>query len=344
MKKTVAVIFGGEGAERHISELSAACLIKDLADSFNTLPVGIDEDGCWYIFSGSPEMIKSSEWNSAHDLLTPTYPVRISGKSGFYREGELLPVDVAFPVLHGDFGEDGIVQGALKCAHISYIGSDVIPSAITADKVYTKIVAEHLGITTAPWIVPSANARAARREAETKLGYPMFIKPRRLGSSVGASSASCPAEFIRAYSEAYEASDGLLMIEGRVDIKCELEFALYGGKERFISGAGSINTSGEEYSYEKKYASSDSYTEISPKIDSRIIRRARTWSRKLSDFLGLGNISRIDFFLTNNGELIFNEINSIPGMTQTSLYPALVRAVLGKSSFPGDLINSGKWQ
>lgn len=344
MKKTVAVIFGGEGAERHISELSAASLIKDLSRGFNTLPIGIDKDGSWYIFSGECESIKNSLWNTDSEKLTPTYPVRISGQSGFYRDNGLFPVDLAFPVLHGDFGEDGIVEGALKCAHIPYIGSDVISSGISADKAFTKIIAERLGIKTAPWIIPSNNVRLAKREAEAKLGYPMFIKPRRLGSSVGASAVFSPKDFLKAYSAAYEAGDGLIMIERRIDIKCELEFALYDGKERIISGGGAINTSGEEYSYEKKYESGKCYTEVSPKIDRRIIRLARDTALRLSNFIGLGNISRIDFFLNKNDELIFNEINSIPGMTDVSLYPKLVRLALGEMSFPDDLINSGKRQ
>ena len=345
MKKKVAIIFGGEGAERHVSEKSAASLIRSIPKDTELLAIGIDEHGSWFIFLGGVEKIESSEWKSCADELKPTYPVRLAGRSGFYSEGNVIPVDLAFPVLHGDMGEDGTVQGALTCAHIPYVGSAVTPSAISADKAYTKIIAEHLGIPTAPWFIPSSDMREARKEAEMRLGYPVFIKPRRLGSSIGASGANDPREFAEAFEEAYSLSGGLVIIEAKINVARELEFALYDGKERFISGAGSIESHGETYSFEKKYVSEFSpKTEVNTGLDRKTLRLARSMARRLSDYLGLGNISRIDFFLTASGEIIFNEINSIPGLTDTSLYPKLVRSVIGEESFPAELFTSAKLQ
>ena len=345
MKKKIAIIFGGEGAERHISEKSAAALIKSIPSDSEVLKIGIDEYGNWFLFSGGADEIERSEWKRSSDKLEPTYPVRLMGKSGFFSEKELITVDAAFPVLHGDFGEDGTVQGALSCAHIPFIGSSVTASAISADKAYTKIIAEHLGIPTAPWFIPSSDMRAARRDAEMRLGYPVFIKPRRLGSSIGAAAAHNPREFKQAFDEAHALSDGFIMIESKISVAKELEFALYDGKARFISGAGSIESHGETYSFERKYAAENSpKTEVNTKLDRRLSRLARSMARRISDYLGLGNLSRIDFFLTESGELIFNEINSIPGMTDTSLYPRLVRSVIGEENFPAELFTSAKLQ
>lgn len=345
MKTNVAIIFGGEGAERQISEKSAAAIMRVIPPSIEILKVGIDDKGDWYIFSGGVSEIENSSWKDHEEKLSPTYPVKLFGVSGLYSEGGVIPIALAFPILHGDRGEDGIVQGALACAHIPYIGSDVTASSISADKAYTKIIAEHLSIPTAPWFIPTGDMRTARREAEARLGYPMFIKPRRLGSSIGAGAVANSREFARTYNDAYSLSGGSVMIESKIEILKELEFALYDGKERFISGAGAINSHGETYSFEKKYnADFSPKTEINPSLDRKILRCARYYARRLSDFIGLGNISRIDFFLTPGGELIFNEINSIPGMTDTSLYPKLVRDVIGKERFPEELLFSLKPQ
>lgn len=345
MQNNIAIIFGGEGAERHVSEKSAAAIIRSAPSNISLIKVGIDEAGEWFIFNGNEEDIERSVWREREDRLTPTYPVRLGGASGLYTKDGVIPISTAFPVLHGDMGEDGIIQGALACAHIPYIGSGVTPCAISADKAYTKIIAEYLSIPTAPWLIPKGSARSARREAEARLGYPMFIKPRRLGSSIGASAVNNPREFLEAYDEAYALSSGLVMIEAKISVERELEFALYDSGERFISPAGAINSCGDIYTYEKKYGSAASpKTEIDPKLDRATVRRARAYARRLCDYIGLGNISRIDFFLTLGGELIFNEINSIPGMTETSLYPALVSRVIGQDKFPAELLLCAKQQ
>ncbi len=345
MKKTLALIFGGEGAERRISEASAAAVISRLTDEISLLKIGIKDDGNWFFFEGGTEEIASGNWKN--QKLKKTYPVMLDGISGFFSETGIIKADVALPLLHGDFGEDGIIQGALRAAHIPYIGSSPASSAISSDKAYTKIIAEHLGIPTAPWFIPaSRNARAARNEAEKRLGYPIFIKPRSLGSSIGAHPVFSAAEFSSAYTDAYECSGGDIMIERLINVKCELEFALYDGERRFISREGIISTHGSFYDFRAKYEGCGT-PEISSKgkFDPKITRKARRYARMLADFLGLGNISRIDFFVTAGGELYFNEINSVPGMTDSSLYPALAEASgkLKKSAIES-LVLSGKYQ
>ncbi len=343
MAKTVMLIFGGEGAERKISDASAAAVVKRFSASrregTELICVGITETGAWYRVHSSAEDIESGKWRAAVEPDSAVFPAKLGERSGIFEGGELREIDIALPLLHGDFGEDGIIQGALKCAHIPYVGSSCIASALTADKAYTKIIAEYLGARTVPWFVPAcADMRRARSEAEARLGYPLFIKPRRLGSSIGAAPVRCRREFAAAYAEAEERSGSCLMIEALCDVAVELEFALTDGSARLISRAGAIRTGGTFYDYAAKYEGRNApAVEPAPKLDAKLSRRARSLARRLADFFGLGALARIDFFLTRSGELFFNEINSIPGMTDGSLYPRLADSTVG-GSFLDELI------
>lgn len=340
MQKTLALIFGGEGAERRISELSAANVIEKIKGKLDYVTIGISRLGSWFLFYGDSNEIKSGEWINSENK-TPVYPARFNDVTGFYtQDGAIIKADIAFPVLHGDLGEDGIIQGALKCAHIPYFGSDVFSSSLSSDKAFTKIVAEHLGIPTLPWFIPKAEKSTdARLEAERRLGYPFFIKPRTLGSSIGASPVYAKRDFKKAYDEAIELSNGKIMIEALADVKFELELALFDdGKRRFISKPGVVYSSGNFYSFTAKYENTSSHeTSCCAKLDASTVRKTRSIARKLSDFLGLGNISRIDFFMTQSGEIYFNEINSIPGMTETSLYPEITELY---GNFPSSLFEA----
>ncbi len=326
MKKTLALIFGGESAERAVSERGAYEIIKREEEKFSLLKIGITPEGSWYIYKGANEKIKDGSWRLDFESLVPTYPVILGGESGFISDGEVIGADLAFPLLHGSFGEDGIIQGALTAAHIPYLGSRVTPSAITADKAYTKIIAEYLGIPTLPWFAPfGKDKRKIKKEAEKLLGYPMFIKPRTQGSSIGASPVRTPRDFYRAYEAAAKVSTDGVIIERLAEVSAELEFAHYSGTKKLISGEGVIYSHGNFYDYGAKYKGENSpKTSVGKTLDRKISRIARRYARELADFLGLGNISRIDFFLTSGGELYFNEINSIPGMTEDSLYPKLI--------------------
>lgn len=341
LEKTLALIFGGEGAERKISEQSAAHVLKETLVSQNVIKIGITAAGDWYLFAGDTDDIESGAWQERADLLTPVYPARFNSVGGFLKkDGGFIEVSAAFPLLHGDFGEDGIIQGALKCAHIKYIGSDVVSSSLTSDKAYTKIVAEYLSIPTAPWFIPAKrDASGVRREAERRLGYPFFIKPRRLGSSIGASPVFKRGDFGTAFENAMRLSSGQIMIESCVDVKAELEVAYYRGAKTIISEPGVINSHGKFYDYGAKYENEESPDIKLGGVDRATARLVKHYARTIADFLGLGNISRIDFFLTPTGEIYFNEINSVPGMTKGSLYPKLCELSGNfKASFVEDLI------
>lgn len=339
MKRNVALIFGGEGKEREISELSAKNLATLIdTEQYNLILVRITERGEWYIYDGNTSLIKGGVWQTDKTKLKNTYPVKLGDTSGLLGNGEIIRVDCAIPCLHGNFGEDGIIQGALTAAHINYVGQSVYSSAITSDKSYTKLVAKHLGIPTAKWIIcTSSSIDFAMAQAELHVGYPMFLKPTRLGSSYGAHPVCSKEEFERAYKDAY-AYEKRVLVEELISTKYELECAYLESDGILLAPYGKITTNGNFYGYEEKYKS-----EKSPKtdvlrdgIEARVKKAVLEYSEALVRFLELRHLSRIDFFVTEDGAVYFNEINTFPGMTETSLYPALTE-VFGLSR--GDFIN-----
>lgn len=325
MKKTVALIFGGEGFEHRISEMSAANLygIIDKA-RYEILPVGISIDGYWYIYRGPADKIISGDWAEDKENLIPAFPTKMNGASGFITNDGIIPVDCAIPCLHGDCGEDGIIQGALTAGGIRYIGQSVCASAVTSDKIYAKLIAERLGIPTAKWSYSTSDdANEAKRFAEEKLSYPMFIKPANLGSSYGAAPVFSPDEFYAAYEEARRYGDRILT-EELIPFEYEIECAMLEDGEIRFSPGGRILSNGAFYDYESKYRPESSpKTEAFSGKDRETEEKITEYSAMLTDFIGLKHLSRIDFFVTKDKEIYFNEINTFPGMTKTSLYPRL---------------------
>ncbi|MBO7304514.1 MAG: D-alanine--D-alanine ligase [Clostridia bacterium] len=339
MKEKIALIFGGEGAERSISEISAENLCRMIDGTvYDVMPIGISPSGDWYFYRGARENMSGGRWLTDTTNLHPTFPVKIGGRSGFLADGKAIPVACAIPCLHGDFGEDGTVQGALRAAHISYVGQDVYASAMTSDKSYTKLVAEHLGIPTAKWTVLSEpDARFALEEAKTKIFFPMFIKPARLGSSIGAHPVSNSDSFIEAYNDAYSLG-GRVLVEELIPIKYELECAMLNmGGETRIAPYGKITSGGAFYDYGAKYCGKGSVgVSADGDLEKEIASVAKDYAARLVDFIGIRDLGRIDFFVTDRGQVYFNEINVLPGMTESSLYPRLTEQMGLKT---GEFIN-----
>ncbi len=315
-KPRIMLLFGGRGFEHDISVASASYIYSLIdRDSFEVLPIYILKNGEWMLTDGVKRgcKLKSSV------MLTNSGAVIIDGK--FFK------VDAALPVLHGDFGEDGTVQGAFENAKISYIGCDTASSALCSDKAYTKSVACELGIETATYIV-SKNGESTESFAEraSLMGFPLFIKPARLGSSFGASKARDESELLSAIKSAYELS-ARVIAEECIDIKAELECAYFEAQgTRIFSGVGSILAQDGFYDYESKYLKSDAATVTDEaQIPDDISDRVRGYSEALADFIGIKHISRFDFLLSSDNRLIFNEINTFPGFTSASLYPRLMK-------------------
>ncbi|MBQ8322159.1 MAG: D-alanine--D-alanine ligase [Clostridia bacterium] len=318
-KTNVALIFGGRGQEHNISVKSAKFIYPLIdRDLFRVYPVLISKTGRW-LLCGECDLLPKRE----------VYPAITRCGGALVAKDELIPIGCAFPVLHGDFGEDGTVTGALESAGIKYVGPGVRAGAITSDKIYTKIVAEHLGIPTAKWVCGKGEATSelidtVRERAEAAFGYPMFIKPSRLGSSIGASVARSRRDFATSYKKAAELCDGVVIVEELVDIDFELECAYFGTKSKQIfTNPGQIKSGSDFYDYESKYVLNTA--SVSAEGVSRdIAERINGYARRLCGFLEIRHLSRFDFFLTKSKDILFNEINTIPGFTEISLYPKLI--------------------
>ena len=323
-KSTALLLYGGKGCEADVSEKGAIYLRSLIpSDSYNLIPVFIDKRGGWFIKEPGNTAPPSPE-----SAVTPAIK---GGLGGISTSDGFLWADCAFPLLHGDFGEDGVIQGALAAANIPYVGADNYLGPLAMDKAYTKIIAESLGVKCAKSVLAIRGSDLygmdrAKRIAEETFGYPMFIKPARLGSSVGASAVLREEDFLRAYSAADAVCDGRVLIEELVDIATEAECAVFRVKNKeIITDFGSISCNFGFYDYEKKYSgeSGASVSDFSD-IDPRTKGIMREYSSRLTDVLGIRHLARIDFFITKKGEVLFNEINTMPGFTCGSLYPKLL--------------------
>ena len=300
----VMLIYGGRGLESDVSVSSANHLLPRMQEIYNTLPVFIDKEGRWL--------------SEGRQLLLC--------HGGILIDGEFTKINCALPLLHGDFGEDGRVQGALDCASIPYVGCDSAVGAICRNKIIVKAVADSLSIPTLPCVlaVRGEDFPKIATECEGKIGYPLFLKPTSLGSSVGASEVHNKEELRSALDNAFSLTDRVI-IEPLVEQKRELEcgYLQIKGKELFTK-CGEILCEGF-YDYQGKYGQSHINTSTVADLLGNVQDKIREYSRRLVRALGVTGIARIDYFLSGD-RIYFNEINTMPGMTETSLYPKMIEA------------------
>lgn len=336
-KRTVLLIFGGMGHEHSVS-VSGAETVLPLIDEneYTTIPVYIRKDGAWMLKNATHTQGYGKSFSVSKLIDEMDTEVSIGRKNSvgglIKHNGGFIKADVAFPLLHGDYGEDGVVQGALENAGIPYVGCKIAAGVTSLDKAYTKIVAESIGIPTAPWTLAIDGSfhysiKTAFREAELKLGYPMFVKSAALGSSVGTYRVSNRDELYEAYRRAVELGGKRVLIEAAVDIFCELECAvLLTAERRIFSDPSAIVCESGFYDFEAKYNGAGKVTvTASADVPQDVINRMKSYTEMLSEALGTRHLSRFDFFLTENGELIFNEVNTLPGFTRSSMYLTLIK-------------------
>ena len=343
----IALIFGGRGLESDISVIGAENLFSLIDEKrYEKIPVFIDKRGRFLV--SLDKSITPSALASDTSVASEAYPALRGGVGGFILGGEFLEIDAAFPLLHGDFGEDGRVQGALECAGISFVGCDTPSGAICRDKTVVKAVAERLGIPTVRCVDARLGDRDAVFRAEESLTYPMFVKPARLGSSIGAGIASDRRELKKRLDCALTL-DSVALIEEKIDTLCEMDCGYFSAMGRQIfTEPGEIRSHGF-YDYEKKYGglkirnskfkirndllsgkpSTESENEISVSstVDTAVCSQIQDYAARLVRALGVRDISRIDFFLSKDGRLYFNEINTMPGFTDASLYLKMLERV-----------------
>ena len=240
-----------------------------------------------------------------------------------------MRIDVVFPVLHGENGEDGSVQGLLQLAGLPYVGPGVAASATCMDKTLTKLVADRAGIRQAAWRLVTARELANNPEAvldgvEKAFSYPVFIKPAGTGSSVGVSKAKNREALLAALTNASK-YDSKILVEEFINGR-EVEVAVLGNDNPFASVCGEIDSGAEFYDYDAKYISDCAHLYIPARISEQTAEQVRELAVRVYRAMGCRGLSRVDFFVKADGEVVFNEINTIPGFTSISMYPKLFEA------------------
>ena len=330
MKKRVAVLFGGKSAEHEVSLQSARNVIGMIdRDKFEVVAIGIDKEGRWFlgdaarlvIEDADPKLVKLNR--SSEDLVVqPGHELALAGSN-------LGRIDVVFPVLHGPFGEDGSVQGLLQVAGIPYVGAGVLGSAAGMDKDVMKRLLRDAGI-------PNANFATIRRHQRAnfdwesivaELGSPVFVKPANLGSSVGVHKVRNADEFEDALDDAFSWDNKVIVEEAIVGR--EVECSVLGNEEPVASVIGEIVTQGDHdfYSYDAKYIDEKgAQLNIPADLDDDVADRVRALSIEVFQVLECAGLARVDSFVTATGEIFVNEINTLPGFTNISMYTKLWEA------------------
>ena len=320
--KDLLILFGGKSGEYEVSEMSAASVLSNIdTDKYNIIKIGITKDGRWFKTDASPEQIKSGEWDSMPKqsaFLSPD-----TSHHGIFVEGKLQNVDVIFPVMHGDYCEDGCIQGLFELSGIPYVGPGVLASAAGMDKSATKLFAAASGVPQAKWYITSPAASEEEIEKiESEFSYPIFVKPCNAGSSLGISKAGNRAELEKAIAEAAK-FDSKILCEEYID-GYEVECAVLGNEDTRASVVGQITPSNEFYDYSAKYIDNASGLTIPAIIPEETAEKIREYAVTVFKALGCRGMSRVDFFvLRGSGEIKFNEINTLPGFTSISMYPKL---------------------
>ncbi len=326
-KQTVAVFFGGQSSEHEISCLSAVNVIGSIdRDHYDVVLVGITEEGEWLLTDSVGE-IPSGAWRkgSVRAVLSPD----AKHHGLLVLDGERVSVryiDVAIPVLHGLYGEDGTIQGLLELSQIPYVGCNVLASAISMDKYYTKLVVDRLDIRQAAYVAVRKEELSDLQEVtarvEEKLSYPVFIKPCNAGSSKGVSKAENREMLVSGLLEAAE-HDRKILVEETI-VGREIECAVLGGGKTEASGVGEILAAADFYDYEAKYHNAESKTVLDPNLPEETVEEIRRDAVRIFQAVDGFGLARVDFFVTRDeNQVVFNEINTLPGFTAISMYPML---------------------
>lgn len=320
-QKTVLLVFGGESSEHEVSILSARNVYAAISNStFEVILVYIDKRGIWWLLDQMTEKITT---HGALQLL----PVLGSGHFVTLPSGRVITPDIILPILHGKNGEDGSVQGLAQLLHIPIVGCDMTASSLCMDKIATKEVLEANKIVVVPYETHRRGTTVPDfKQLSHRLGSPLFVKPARAGSSVGVSKINSSSELIRALDLAHR-HDDMVLIEMAV-VGRELEVAMLGNPpNQKASAVGEIKPGDEFYNYDAKYANnSKSQTIIPAELDVITANYIRQQASTVYELLGCKGLARVDFFLADDGALYVNEVNTLPGFTNISMYPKLWQA------------------
>ncbi len=340
-RKTILILFGGQSSEHEISRKSAASVLENINSEKNEiLRVGIKQDGTWLLTEASVEAIECGAWESCGSNRAVHLALDHSRRLMFTGTEESMYIDVVFPVLHGRNGEDGTMQGLLQIAGIPFVGSDTKSSAACMDKAVTKALVDQAGICEQAKccvVHRGCNVQDTAYMIDEFFGseYQLFVKPANSGSSVGISKVGNLSELPRAMEIAF-AEDDKILVEKAI-VGREIEVAVLGNREGSrgpeASCIGEIFAANEFYDYTAKYEDVGSRTSIVNDLPDILEKKIRETAINIYKVMGCDGMARVDFFLTpgaegncHDGEIVFNEINTIPGFTKISMYPQLWEA------------------
>ena len=323
-KLQVGLIFGGNSSEYEVSIVSGRNIYKAIdKDKFDVHPIWITNEG---YFANEEESFKV--------LDDPSYqvknPHKVNNISNLIELENLPEIDVFFPIVHGNLGEDGVLQGLFRLMNKPFVGDDVLGAAVTMDKEFTKILAQRVGVPVADWISikrfeynDKNNDKLDYEKVAEKLGRDMFVKPSNQGSSVGVSHVTNADEYAAALKEAFKYDDKVLVEETVPGT--EVETAVLGNDKPIVAGVGQItNAKGSFYTYENKYNdNSTSKLQIPADLPQEIIDTVRENARKVYAATECSGMARIDSMLTPGGKVVLTEVNALPGFTNISMYPKL---------------------
>lgn len=338
MTPRVGLLFGGRSSEHGISCLSAASVMSVIDRSkYDVVAIGISREGRWVMANDDPAHYELAEGalpsiDGGTEVVLAGDPTR---ENLLISEPGQIPraignLDVLFPLLHGPYGEDGTIQGLCELAGIAYVGSGVLASAVAMDKPVMKALFAQAGLTNTPYLVVSeaqwrSDPARVTDQIKERLGFPVFVKPARAGSSNGISKAESSTELVNAITEA-QRLDPKVIVEKAVvgrEIECGVLGTLSGGAETTLPAEIRVIGDHEFYDFEAKYLDDSTVLDVPADLPESIRAEIQRQSLIAFEALGCEGLARVDFFLTDANELIINEINTMPGFTPTSMYPRM---------------------
>lgn len=326
-KTVIGLLFGGESGEHEISVSSAAAVWRTLSrDRYEVVPIGIAQNGRWVTGTNarlSLEQADSGPLNEAAERMSASAPGKLP---------QALPagIDIVFPLLHGPRGEDGTVQGLLELAGLPYVGAGVLASAVAMDKVAMKAALGHAGLPIVPYLMVTKSGwltspGTAVEAVASGPGFPCFVKPANLGSSLGVSRVGDQGELEGAIGHA-ALYDRRILVEMAVDAR-EIEASVLGNDDPVVSLPGEVTSAGDFYDYETKYRQGASQMRVPAEVPPERIKEIQGMALQAFKAIDGAGMARVDFFVDrSSGQLYVNEINTIPGFTETSYYPRLWEA------------------
>ena len=329
--RKIAVIFGGHSTEYEVSLQSVSAVLEYIDhDRYEVIPIGITKEGNWYHYTGEYSRIPEDHWWKDAELIHPV-AVSVNRSAGslieFCGDGyRRIPVDLVFPVLHGKNGEDGTLQGMFELAGIPVVGCDTLSSALCMDKERAHQIVRQAGIS-----VPQSVAfrESEKEEALDKicdsLAFPLFVKPVRAGSSFGISRITEEKELRAAVEQAFEHDRNVIVEE---EVKgFEVGCAVLGIDTLMVGRVDEIELSGGFFDYTEKYTLKSSKIHMPARVDAEAEKRIQDAAVNIYRTLGCSGFARVDMFYTPSGEIVFNEVNTIPGFTEHSRYPGMMKGI-----------------